>query len=57
MMSYCDNTILSPLPSHQTGVIQHVRVCMTGDANLDLQLYIYREVEVPRTGEVGGGIP
>ena len=30
---------------------------MTGDANLDLQVYIYREVEDPRTGEVGGGVP
>ena len=38
------------------GNIQHVRVCMTGDANLDLQVYIYREVEDPRTGEVGGGV-
>ena len=39
------------------GNIQHVRVCMTGDANLDLQVYIYREVEDPRTGEVGEGVP
>ena len=54
---YYGNTFFSSVRLVSGGNIQHVRVCMTGDANLDLQVYIYREVEDPRTGEVGGGVP